>query len=165
VPNRPMSWTQSKRGPIALSMKTHHLMLLCLAGCGNMPKDPEGTLDRIRQEHVIRVGRVEGGSAADASDWRRVLARVEASTGAKPVFQPGMLEPLLLDLEAGKLDLVVGGRFDEKTPWKTRVTLGPPIAKAETPIGTTASHIVARNGENAWIMLVQREAKAAGKEP
>lgn len=90
---------------------------------------------------------------------------MEASTGAKPVFQPGMLEPLLLDLEAGKLDLVVGGRFDEKTPWKTRVTLGPPIAKAETPIGTTASHIVARNGENAWIMLVQREAKAAGKEP
>jgi len=140
-------------------------MLLCLAGCGNIPKDPEDTLDRIRREHVIRVGRVEGGSVADASKWRRVLARVEASTSAKPVFRSGMLEPSLLDLEAGKLDAVVGGRFDEKTPWKTRVTLGPPIGRIETPSGATASHIVVRNGENAWIMLVQRETEAAGREP
>ncbi|MCC2976629.1 hypothetical protein LK533_08065 [Sphingomonas sp. PL-96] len=146
-------------------MKAHYLMLLCLAGCGNIPKDPEGTLDRIRRQHVIRVGRVEGGLPPDALGWHRVLTRVEASTGAEPIFQRGMLEPLLLDLEAGKLDVVVGGRFDEKTPWKTRVTLGPPIGRIETPTGKTASHIVVRNGENAWIMLVQRETKAAGKKP
>lgn len=143
-------------------MKAHCLILLCLAGCGDIPKDPEGTLDRIRREHAIRVGRVEGGSAGDASEWRRVLARVEASIGAKPVFRSGMLEPLLLDLEAGKLDAVVGGRFDEKTPWKTRVTLGPPIGRIETPTGATVSHIVVRNGENAWITLIQRETEAAG---
>lgn len=136
--------------------------MLCLAGCGNLPKDPEGTLDRIRREHVIRVGRVQGGSTTDAADWRRVLKRLEASTEAKPILQSGMLEPLLLDLEAGKLDAVVGGRFDEKTPWKTRVSLGRPIRMIETSTGKTASHIVVRNGENAWIMMVQRETKAAG---
>jgi hypothetical protein len=142
-------------------MKAYCLMLLGLAGCGDIPKDPEGTLDRIRSEHLIRVGRVEGGSAADATAWRQVLARLEASTGARPVFRSGSLEPSLLELEAGKLDVVVGGRFDEKTPWKTRVTLGPPVGRIETPDGVTASHIVVRNGENAWIMLVQRETKAA----
>jgi len=139
--------------------------MLCLAGCGNLPKDPEGTLDRIRREHVIRVGRVQGGSTTDAADWRRVLKRLEASTEAKPILQSGMLEPLLLDLEAGKLDAVVGGRFDEKTPWKTRVSLGRPIRMIETSTGKTASHIVVRNGENAWIMMVQRETKAAGGRP
>ena len=139
--------------------------MLCLAGCGNLPKDPEGTLDRIRREHVIRVGRVQGGSTTDAADWRRVLKRLEASTEAKPILQSGMLEPLLLDLEAGKLDAVVGGRFDEKTPWKTRVSLGRPIRMIETSTGKTASHIVVRNGENACIMMVQRETKAAGERP
>lgn len=139
--------------------------MLCLAGCGNLPKDPDGTLDRIRREHVIRVGRVQGGSTTDAADWRRVLKRLEASTEAKPILQSGMLEPLLLDLEAGKLDAVVGGRFDEKTPWKTRVSLGRPIRMIETSTGKTVSHIVVRNGENAWIMMVQRETKAAGGRP
>lgn len=139
--------------------------MLCLAGCGNLPKDPDGTLDRIRREHVIRVGRVQGGSTTDAADWRRVLKRLEASTEAKPILQSGMLEPLLLDLEAGKLDAVVGGRFDEKTPWKARVSLGPPLRTIQTSTGKTASHIVVRNGENAWIMMVQRETKAAGGRP
>lgn len=142
-------------------MRAHSLILLCLAGCGGMPEDPEGTLDRIRSERVIRVGRVEGGSAADASAWRRVLARLEASTGARTILRSGPLEPSLLELEAGAVDLVVGGRFDEDTPWKTRVTLGPPIGRIETPRGATSAHIVARNGENAWIMLVQRETRAA----
>lgn len=139
--------------------------MLCLAGCGNLPKDPDGTVDRIRREHVIRVGRVQGGSTTDAADWRRVLKRLEASTEAKPILQSGMLEPLLLDLEAGKLDAVVGGRFDEKTPWKARVSLGPPLRTIQTSTGKTASHIVVRNGENAWIMMVQRETKAAGGRP
>jgi len=146
-------------------MRAYFALMLCLAGCGNLPKDPEGTLDRIRREHVIRVGRVQGGSTTDAADWRRVLKRLEASTEAKPILQSGMLEPLLLDLEAGKLDAVVGGRFDEKTPWKTRVSLGRPIRMIETSTGKTASHIVVRNGENAWIMMVQRETKAAGGRP
>jgi hypothetical protein len=144
-------------------MRAYFALMLCLAGCGTLPKDPDGTLDRIRREHVIRVGRVQGGSTTDAADWRRVLKRLEASTEAKPILQSGMLEPLLLDLEAGKLDAVVGGRFDEKTPWKTRVSLGPPIRMIETSTGKTASHLVVRNGENAWIMMVQRETKAAGE--
>jgi len=146
-------------------MRAYFALMLCLAGCGNLPKDPEGTLDRIRREHVIRVGRVQGGSTTDAADWRQVLTRLEASTEAKPILQSGMLEPLLLDLEAGKLDAVVGGRFDEKTPWKARVSFGPPIRTIETSTGKTASYIVVRNGENAWIMMVQRETKAAGGRP
>lgn len=133
-----------------------------LSGCRDLPRDPDGTLDRVRREHVVRVGQVAGASAADAADARRVLDRVIARTDSRATLTSGPVEPLLLALEAGTLDLVVGGRFDEKTPWKTRVTLGPELAPHRTPAGRTAAHVVARNGENEWIMLVQRETIAAG---
>jgi len=146
-------------------MRAYLALILCLARCGDLPKDPEGTLERIRRDHVIRVGRVQGSSATDALVWRRILERLEASTKAKSIFKSGMLEPLLLDLEAGKLDAVVGGRFDEKTPWQTRVSLGPPIHRIEIPAGKTVSHIVMRNGKNAWIMEVQRKIEEAEVKP
>ncbi|MDB5695407.1 MAG: hypothetical protein JWN21_950 [Sphingomonas bacterium] len=125
-----------------------------IATCAPLPRDPDGTLDRIQREGRFTVGRVAG--ATDAAGMR-VLADVARATGARPVVRSGQLEPLLLDLEEGRLDLVVGGRFDAKTPWATRVTLGPPLDE-----GAHREHIVARNGENAWIMLVERAARAEG---
>ncbi len=128
-------------------------LLVLLAACGPIPRDPEGTLDRVRETRVVRVGVVEGPAT-----WRPLLARVAAATGARPQFEPGALEPLLLKLEEGEVDLVAGGVFDEKTPWLKRVTLGPVIRRE----GKTAHHLVARNGENAWVMLIEREGRALG---
>lgn len=148
-----------------VGMKAHSLLLLlCLAGCGSIPRDPEGTLERVRGERVIRVARIDGASPVDLLRARAVLARLEATTGATATIRSDRQEPALLALEAGEVDLVVGGRFDAKTPWKTRVTLGPPFDSRETPAGKTAAHVVARNGENAWIMLIERAARAAGAE-
>lgn len=147
-----------------VGMKAPCVLLLCLAGCSDIPRDPDDTLERVRSDRVIRVARVDGALPGDLSRGRAVLARLEAATGATAAVRPDRQEPALLALEAGEVDLVVGGRFDAKTPWKTRVTLGPPFDRRETPAGKTASHVVARNGENAWIMLVQREARAAGAE-
>lgn len=135
--------------------------LVLLAGCGPMPRDPDGTLDRVRRDRVFRVGVIPAApgttSTADQAAWRRIVGRIASETGARPRFRTGTTEPLLLDLEAGDLDLVVGGRFARDTPWKTRVTLGPPLRADDR----TAAHIVARNGENAWIVLVQRITKQA----
>ncbi len=150
------------RLPHSARMKAYCLLLLCLTGCGDIPRDPEGTLERVRGERVIRVARIDGASPADLARARTVLARLEAATGARSAIRSEPQEPALLALEAGEVDLVIGGRFDMKTPWKTRVTLGPPLDRTETPNGSTAGHIVARNGENAWITLVQRAAQAAG---
>jgi hypothetical protein len=131
------------------------LLALLLAACGPFPRDPEATLDRVRASHVIRVGIVEGSAA-----WKPLLARVAAATGARPHMHPGAIEPLLLRLEHGELDLVVGGRFATDTPWITRVTLGP-VLRRDAKIN---DHMVARNGENAWVMLIEREARALGHE-
>ena len=130
-------------------------ILLLLAACGQIPRDPEGTLDRVRASHLIRVGVVAGDTA---EHWQPLLGRVAAATGAKPRMEQGALEPLLLRLEQGELDLVVGGAFAEKSPWLPRVTLGPVIRKE----ADVAHHVVARNGENGWIMLIEREGRALG---
>lgn len=131
--------------------------LVLLTGCGPMPRDPDGTLDRVRHDRVFRVGVIPADSTADQAAWRRIVGRIASETGARPRFRTGTTEPLLLDLEAGDLDLVVGGRFASDTPWKTRVTLGPALRADDR----TATHIVARNGENAWIVLVQRITQQA----
>ena len=130
-------------------------LLLLLAACGPIPRDPEGTLERVRRTHVIRVGVVEGDRVAA---WRPLLGRVAAATGSAPRMETGALEPLLVRLEQGELDLVVGGAFAEDTPWLARVTLGP-VLRRDRGI---AHHVVARNGENAWIMLIERNARALG---
>lgn len=126
------------------------LLLLMLAGCANLPRDPDGTLERVQQEQRFAVGLVADGVGG------RVVERVARETGAWPRVTRGQLEPLLIRLEEGELDLVVGGRFDAKSPWVKRVTLGPRLANGE--------HVVARNGENAWIALVQRATRAEGAQ-
>jgi hypothetical protein len=123
------------------------LCLLTLAGCADLPRDPDGTLERVRREHRFAVGLVDGATAPP------VLGRIARETNARPVLRRGQPEPLLLELEAGRLDLVAGGRFDAKSPWSRRVTLGEPL-------GRDGEHLVARNGENAWIMLVHRAVRA-----
>lgn len=142
-------------------MRPFLLPLLLLAGCGAIPRDPDGTLDTIRESGVIRVGEIAGAEEGDVAAARKVLRRLSVRTGATPTTVRGTLEPLLLGLEARQLDLVIAGRFDEKSPWAARVTLGPPIHRRLEASGiVTASYVVARNGENGWITLVQRETKA-----
>ncbi|HEX8216992.1 MAG TPA: hypothetical protein VF577_05970 [Allosphingosinicella sp.] len=133
------------------------LTALCVS-CG-LPKDTDGTLERVRGAREIRVGLIL--SSPEASIDARagaLLERLERATGARPRFFPGDAEPLLARLEEEQLDLVVG-RFTKTTPWSTLVTLTPPLAtekQGETEIILAAAMA---NGENEWISLVEREAR------
>jgi hypothetical protein len=141
------------------------LGLLALASCNaGFPRDPEGTLDRVRMERSFRVGLVaplaEGTSEAKVD---ALLARIGKVSGASPSVEQGDAEPLLKRLEEGEIDLVIG-RFEKKSPWKQLVTFGPPLrierhGKAEFHLAP-----LMRNGENAWIALVEREARDVAPE-
>lgn len=133
--------------------------MLCLAACGQFPRDQAGTLERIRAEGVVRVGMVGGLPAEGAERLRTLVDRSAAAAGGKPLVLEDAAEPLLLMLEEGELDLVVGA-FDAKSPWVRRVHLLPALAtetRGSADIETTAA---VRNGENGWIMLLEREARA-----
>lgn len=133
------------------------LLPLAASGCGDFPRDVEGTLDRITETGTIRVGVVD----APPDEWaktRDLIMRLEQSTKASAALVSGASEPLLLQLEDGTLDLVVAP-FDSKSPWSKRVTLGPPIATAadlDPPY-----HLIpaTQNGENGWTMRVHVAAK------
>jgi DNA-binding transcriptional LysR family regulator len=133
---------------------------LALAGCDRLPKDPDGTLDRVRAERRFRVGLIAtGGTAIGVEPESAFLARVARVTGARPVLKEGASEPLLLDLEDGRLDLVIGPLSPE-SPWVGRVAMLSPIGETVAPQHLLLTPI-ARNGENRWIMLLEREARAA----
>jgi len=139
---------------------------LMLAGCDRLPMDPDGTLDRVRAERRFRVGLIAtGGSPADRRPEAAFLARIARATGARPAVKQGASEPLLLDLEDGGLDLVIGPLSSE-SPWVQRVALLEPLGAVPGPHEVQVTPI-ARNGENRWIMLLEREARAvaAGTSP
>lgn len=135
------------------------LAVVALAGCGTFPRDPDATLERIRRDHVFRLGLIAAGEAG-LGDARRdaFLTRVARSTGAAPAVIAGASEPLLLDLEAGRLDLVVG-LVSPDSPWVGRVAMLRPLGESVAPQHLLLTPI-ARNGENRWIMLLEREARA-----
>ena len=128
---------------------------LLLGGCGDYPRDPARSLDRIRAHGTIRVG-VE---QALPPEGLRLLARIERAAGAKARLRKGSLEPLLASLEAGEIDLVVA-RFGRGTPWAATSALSPPIRSEGGGERVVEWRAAMRSGENRWIMLVERAARA-----
>jgi hypothetical protein len=135
--------------------------VLLLSSCGEYPRDPEATLARIQERGTVRVGLISGQGQSGKA--QALIAKIAEATKAQPVLTYGQSEPLLLDLEEGQLDLVLG-TFDEKTPWGIRVTVGPPL---ERSIRGKSHHQLApvmRNGENAWISMIEREVRDLAPE-
>lgn len=138
--------------------RTAFAVLGLLSACVDLPRDPDGTLERVRAERSIRVGLAGPLDPAETRSARVLLDRVQAGTGAAPAIERAALEPLLARLEEGEVDMVLG-RFAADTPWRTRVTLTVPLDDLAGRGGGSHLHAALRNGENQWITLVQREAR------
>jgi hypothetical protein len=134
---------------------------LAAAGCTDLPRDPDRTTERVAAERRLRVGMIAGGAAPGIARQRELIDRVAAAIGARPEIETGSGETLLLRLEEGALDLVLG-EFDSKSPWIGRVHLLPPLLRVGNGGGETHIGAAARHGENRWIMLLDREARALG---
>ena len=137
------------------------LALLAAASCADFPRDPEDTLQRVQAERSFSVGLVAPLSGTDPK-IDALLRRVARVSGAQGQVESGDAEPLLNRLKEGELDLVIG-RFEAASPWKRMVSFSPPLRVEKH--GKTKFHLVAamRNGENAWIGLVEREARKVGE--
>ena len=127
------------------------------AGCGSYPTDMAGTLERIEARHAIRVGVADAPGGHDAA-MRSFLSRVAQATDARIEESEGSMERLLVELEAGGLDLVVA-EVAADSPWGSDVTVIEPLATqpvGERELGLSA---VVRNGENRWIALLEKQAR------
>ena len=140
------------------------LLPLTLVACGGLPRDQEGTLERIGQMGEVRVGMVAAaGQSPHFQRLRSFVERAGAAAGGRPRIEIGATEALLLRLEAGELDLVVG-EFDRASPWYRRVHLLPPMATRSAGDSELEATAAGRNGENGWIMLIEREARALSSQ-
>lgn len=138
------------------------LLAAGLAGCGAIPRDPDGTLERVRTEQVLRVG-------ASASPERVVIEGDEVG-GTEAVLVTGFARALDADIdwtlsgeteliaamERGELDLIIGGLHAD-SPWADKVSLTRPYASSRDPEGETVTHVMAVPlGENALLVRLER---------
>lgn len=125
------------------------------SGCGQLPSDPEGTLERVREGHVVRIGLV--ASKERSLQERQFVAELASTLDARVSLETGAADEVLGRLEEGKLDLVLG-EFHRSSPWDSRVTFLPALKKSGGDKTRTVLAAAARNGENGWIALLHHHA-------
>jgi polar amino acid transport system substrate-binding protein len=123
--------------------------------CG-LPRDADGTLDRVRNGS-LRIGVAvdtpwvtdSSGVAGGVEGW--LATEIARGLRARPVWVRGPHPRLLTELAERRLDLVIGG-LDDSSPWSTKVALTKPYFE---------KHVLAVPlGENAWLVHVERELRA-----
>lgn len=141
-------------------------VLALLAGCGSIPADPEGTLDRVRGG-FLRVGvsphppwtdvsgPVDGEQRPTGSEVELVTAFAE-SLDAEVHWTAGGEEELVGALSEGKLDLVIGG-LTGTSPWSSHAAITRPYVTVPGADGSEEMHVMAAPmGENAFLVALER---------
>ena len=137
------------------------LALIFLAACCPYPRDTVGTLDRVTQSHVIRVGMIAGVARS-----HRVLAflkSIEGVTGAKAQPIVGNAEDLIARLDADQLDMMIG-EVATDSPWISEVAVIEPLSTRRIGNSDLGLSPIARNGENRWIMILEKQVRASGAQ-
>ncbi|WNB86228.1 transporter substrate-binding domain-containing protein [Cellulomonas sp. ATA003] len=136
------------------------------SACGaGFPADPEGTLDRVRGG-VLRVGvsadppwtELPDGTGTDAPTGVEptLLEEFARSVDAEVAWTVAGEEALVRELEAGRLDVVVGG-LTGRSPWAEKVALTQPYVTLTNPEGRPEHHVMATPmGENGFLVALER---------
>lgn len=134
-----------------------------LGACGvTVPTDPDGTLDRVR-EGELRVGVSAhppwtdvGPDGAPAGLEVDLVEGFADELGAEVVWTEGGEEQLVGDLEAGDLDLVVGG-LTASTPWTSKAAVTVAYTTVTDEEGKPEGHVMLTpTGENAFLVTLER---------
>ncbi|WP_207206791.1 transporter substrate-binding domain-containing protein [Nocardioides ganghwensis] len=139
-------------GPMLRRLLLLVAAVVLLAGCGtsplpdDFPADPDGTLDRIRADGVVRAGAsprpgwVEVGDGDPTGREPRLVEGFAADLDAEVEWTVAGEEELVRLLEDGEIDLAVGG-FTEANAWVSEVGLTRPYAGTHVmmvPMGENA---------------------------
>jgi polar amino acid transport system substrate-binding protein len=135
---------------------------LALAGCGaTIPSDPEGTSDRVA-DGALHVGAVAADdwvvADGDGDPTGREVELVDAyaeHTGAEIEWSTGGEQRLVEALEAGDLDLVIGG-IRPDTPWSDRTSTTQPYTLEAADGSREELVALARMGENRFVLDLDR---------
>lgn len=138
-------------------------LVLGLSGCASsFPADPDGTLDRVTGG-TLRVGLSPNEDWTDMTDGGEasgievtLVEEFADSLDAEIEWTEGGEEKLFTDLEAGRLDMVIGGLTDT-TPWSEKAAITKPFDQVTTADGKTVKHVMATAmGENAFLLELEK---------
>jgi polar amino acid transport system substrate-binding protein len=118
------------------------VLALLLAGCG-IPRDPEGTLERVRGR-TLRAGitasapwtTLEGGRPGGVEV--ELVERFAEELGARVEWVDGSEADLIAALEMRELDLVVGG-LTADTPWQAKAAITRSYATTRVVVAVPSS--------------------------
>ncbi|QDZ01575.1 hypothetical protein FQ775_14980 [Nitratireductor mangrovi] len=125
--------------------------LLGLAAC-DLPRDPERTSQRVRDGQLV-VGHVTG--APISAEEGNILRRVADSLSASVRIVDGNAHELVEMLDRGAVH-IVAGRLPEDTPFADRMGLTKPVGTLSRGSETVATVFAVRQGENAFLRIVNR---------
>lgn len=140
------------------------VLIVALAGCG-LPRDADGTLDRVRG-HALRVGFAvdtpwttdsAGGAGGVESALVRRLAQ---DIGTHVEWVHGQQGDLLEALRQRDLDLVIGG-LRGKSPWSTQVGFTRPYYTDTVVVGGAPSAAPPASIAHAQIAVLPGDAAAS----
>lgn len=135
------------------------LRIICaaglLAGC-YVPNDPEGTLQKIETDGVLRIGMV--ADPLPAAD-RRAIDQFAESVGARAAYVTGPAHALLAGLEDGQIHLLAGD-IPESTPWSKHAALSNPFPPRVMLPGRSEKRVLLlRKGENRFLLRLNRSLR------
>jgi polar amino acid transport system substrate-binding protein len=140
------------------------LLAVGVTGCG-IPRDPEGTLDRVRGG-TLRAGitasqpwtSLEGGRPGGVEV--ELVERFAQELGARVEWVDGSEAELIGALEVRELDLVVGG-LTADTPWQSKAAITRSYATTRVVVAVPASQPLP--GDIAGLRVaVEAGSEAAG---
>lgn len=130
-----------------------------LTACASIPADPDGTLERVRETGVLRVGAspaeplVDISGATPRGTLPETVRDYASSLGADVTWSVDSEERLVASLERGDLDVVIGGVTDA-SPWSSRAT----VTRSYPDLAANGSDPVALLtplGENALLVSLE----------
>ena len=137
------------------------LVIVALSACTSIPRDPDGTLERVIERGELRVGASPSGdlvvlSGADPSGREVDLVEGFAEElGVDVVWTVSGETELVGAMERGELDVLVGGLHAD-SPWSDKVAITRAYAES-TEAGETVKHVLAVPiGENAMLVRLER---------
>ena len=143
--------------PLPCRFAAFVLPAFCMVGCG-LPRDPEGTSERLASTHELRVG------VSDSPPWTtatgaephgvepQLVRQFASGIGARVLWTRGSETQLVHSLEEHRVDLVIGG-FEKKTEWSS--TAGVTQSFAQSADGK--KHVfLAAPGENRFLLALDR---------
>ncbi|HWC13226.1 MAG TPA: transporter substrate-binding domain-containing protein [Actinomycetota bacterium] len=140
--------------------------VVLLTGACGMPRDPEGTLDRVRGG-TMRVGVttadpfvVMEGDEPSGGVEVKLVEELAAELDAEIEWFHGSQEELFAALEVRELDLVIGG-FTRTNPWSSKVALTHPYLTTFIGVGVPDQEDVGED-ISGTVVAVEAGTVAAG---